>query len=545
MATKVGSLLAELGLNSARYEAGLKSAAGSTSKFQKQAQRKFNNVSRSVNRLAAAAAGIGFSALVKNSLDSQAALFDMSKRLGTTAEGLSRLQYAAEQTGVSTNTLNMGLQRQTRRIAEAAAGFGEARGALSELGLSAQSLNQLRPEEQFKVLADSIMQVESPADRVRLAMKLFDSEGVSLIQTMQGGSAAISALGDEADRMGQTVSGGAAEQAKAATDAFTRMAAAGTGVANTLAIQLAPHLEETANWLAQNIPDATVSVRKAFKLLAAGALEISKGFIDARVKWNEFTRDFEEAERLKKISTNLAGARDMIFEQVAALEKGTTAMEGYSAATDKARYSLESLSIAGSPEAIQAQKEGIAELENGMNEIFTRINNRKAEGDKQAEAQQKGHLAQIAAINTQGAKKATAITKSAAIADATINGYKAIQAALAAPPGFPLNLPQVAITTAMQFANLAAIKGASFAGGGFTGYGARVGGMDGKGGFPAMLHPNETVIDHTRGQAAGATVNFNITTPNADGFGEMLENERGRLMSMITEAMNDQGRGLA
>lgn len=41
----------------------------------------------------------------------------------------------------------------------------------------------------------------------------------------------------------------------------------------------------------------------------------------------------------------------------------------------------------------------------------------------------------------------------------------------------------------------------SFDGGGFTGRGSRSGGIDGKGGFPAILHPNETVIDHTRGTA--------------------------------------------
>lgn len=40
----------------------------------------------------------------------------------------------------------------------------------------------------------------------------------------------------------------------------------------------------------------------------------------------------------------------------------------------------------------------------------------------------------------------------------------------------------------------------TFDGGGFTGYGSRSGGIDGKGGFPAILHPNETVLDHTRGQ---------------------------------------------
>lgn len=47
------------------------------------------------------------------------------------------------------------------------------------------------------------------------------------------------------------------------------------------------------------------------------------------------------------------------------------------------------------------------------------------------------------------------------------------------------------------------IMAPSFAGGGYTGDGARTGGIDGKGGFPAILHPNEEVFDHTKGQAAG------------------------------------------
>lgn len=46
----------------------------------------------------------------------------------------------------------------------------------------------------------------------------------------------------------------------------------------------------------------------------------------------------------------------------------------------------------------------------------------------------------------------------------------------------------------------------SFDGGGFTGTGARSGGLDGKGGFMALLHPNETVTDHTKGQSTGGAV---------------------------------------
>jgi hypothetical protein len=43
--------------------------------------------------------------------------------------------------------------------------------------------------------------------------------------------------------------------------------------------------------------------------------------------------------------------------------------------------------------------------------------------------------------------------------------------------------------------------GLSFAGGGYTGSAPRAGGIDGQGGFPAILHPQETVIDHARAMA--------------------------------------------
>ncbi len=39
-------------------------------------------------------------------------------------------------------------------------------------------------------------------------------------------------------------------------------------------------------------------------------------------------------------------------------------------------------------------------------------------------------------------------------------------------------------------------QGYTFAGGGYTGDAPRTGGIDGQGGFPAILHPQETVVDH-------------------------------------------------
>lgn len=68
----------------------------------------------------------------------------------------------------------------------------------------------------------------------------------------------------------------------------------------------------------------------------------------------------------------------------------------------------------------------------------------------------------------------------------------------------------------------------SFDGGGHTGAGARSGGIDGKGGFPAILHPNETIVDHTKSlvrpnsngllRGAQASVSRSVSVTNVNHF---------------------------
>jgi len=71
----------------------------------------------------------------------------------------------------------------------------------------------------------------------------------------------------------------------------------------------------------------------------------------------------------------------------------------------------------------------------------------------------------------------------------------------------------------------------SYAGGGYTGNGPRSGGLDGQGGFLAMMHPRETVIDHTRGAPMAAAAGSTSITIYVDATG--------------TKAAGDQGQGKA
>ena len=63
----------------------------------------------------------------------------------------------------------------------------------------------------------------------------------------------------------------------------------------------------------------------------------------------------------------------------------------------------------------------------------------------------------------------------------------------------------VVAATGSLVSDIMSVASPSFDGGGYTGNGSRTGGIDGKGGFWAMMHPQETVIDHTKSSGKGVS----------------------------------------
>ncbi|MDO6587327.1 hypothetical protein Q4543_17585 [Salipiger sp. 1_MG-2023] len=75
----------------------------------------------------------------------------------------------------------------------------------------------------------------------------------------------------------------------------------------------------------------------------------------------------------------------------------------------------------------------------------------------------------------------------------------------------------------------------SFDGGGYTGSGARSGGMDGKGGYLAMVHPNETVVDHTKGQGVASAPKVAASAAASPQVNVQTVNNASGLVSVATE----------
>jgi len=273
---------------------GLKIDKGS---FQK-ADSGISKIKGAVARLAAGlAAGLAVKR-IKDITEETARLGDQiaktSEKLGVGAAALQELRHAAELTGIPTRTMDMALQRFTRRAAEAAKGTGEAKDALKQMGVRLKdSQGQLRPtEELLGDVADAMAKTKGDGDRLRLAFKLFDSEGAALVNTLKGGKAALEEMRQEARDLGGIMDDELIALSVEYTDESLRATKALRGVKNMIARNLLPVLikgkqgivewiKVNREWLRSNITGAIDKTVRVVSALARGIRVIVIGLREA------------------------------------------------------------------------------------------------------------------------------------------------------------------------------------------------------------------------------------------------------------------------
>jgi hypothetical protein len=281
----------------------------------------------------------GFGYLVKKSLETTDALGKFADKIGIGTAELGGLRHAAELTGVATTTLDMGLQRMVRRVSEAANGSGEAKDALIELGLSAKALNTLAPDQQFRAIADAMEGVAGQGNKVRLAMRLFDTEGVSLVNTLKGGSAALIEIEKKAERLGITLNRDLVKGVEKANDALKNFSSFIGGVFTRTIAELAPAIESITEQLqawfemkaassggvAQLTKDMAISIVGAARSIVSAFASITNsviGFGNALGGVsNIYQRIFGDKQTVATIEASIAGTVQQL-EMLKNLSKG-------------------------------------------------------------------------------------------------------------------------------------------------------------------------------------------------------------------------------
>lgn len=175
----------------------------------------------------------------------------MAARTGWSVEALSELQYAAGLSGADVSQLENGIRRMQSTVYDAGRGLSTANDALKDLGVSAGELQGLSPEEQFKLLAQRVSQVEDPTLRAALAMRVFGRSGTALLPLMANGAKGIEALMGEARALGLTMDAETAQAAEKLSDAIDRLKAVVQKTAFEIGASLADALTDASGKLTE------------------------------------------------------------------------------------------------------------------------------------------------------------------------------------------------------------------------------------------------------------------------------------------------------
>ena len=203
-----------------------------------------------------AAAG-GLATIIQVSANSIDRLGKVAKVTGFAAETLQKFQFAAEQSGVTSDNAALALRRFSRRLGEAQKGTGELLPALKKLGIETRD-NEGRLKSAEEVLfefADGLANTKDSTARLALAFKAFDSEGAELVEVLKNGSDGLNEFFTEAERLGIILNTSAIAGVEKYNDELNKLILVVTGVAKQLTAALAPALTTIATLLTDKIID--------------------------------------------------------------------------------------------------------------------------------------------------------------------------------------------------------------------------------------------------------------------------------------------------
>lgn len=278
-------LVLRVDANINRYERQLNRMERQARTSTRNTERHFERMGRNINRAgmrfagqftAAIAAVAAPAALARASMATLQYAQDLesaSDRIGFSIERLQEYRFAADQNGIATRALDMGLQRFSRRVAEAAQGTGELLGTLEQYNIQLRNTDGSMRDinDIFRDYADAIQGADNQSEALRLAFKAFDSEGAALVEFLRGGSDALDTFGARAREAGVVLEEGLVRQGAEAQRTIDELKASVGADFNRAVLENAEGLERLAEALgavAEFAVRAGAALGNTFEVLA-------------------------------------------------------------------------------------------------------------------------------------------------------------------------------------------------------------------------------------------------------------------------------------
>ena len=200
-----------------------KRAFASFNSSMDRSRRRMQGLSVALGGFLSIAGAIRLGQLTNDAIKFGSEIAIASDKIGLSANSLQALRLAGEQfSNVQSSTVDMALQRFSRRLGEADRGTGELKDTLIQLGISTRNADgSVKSVEQALFeYADAIKNAESDQEKLRLSFKGFDSEGAVLKTTLDQGSEALKRVMMQSQQTGAVMSGTMSAKAKELNEAF-------------------------------------------------------------------------------------------------------------------------------------------------------------------------------------------------------------------------------------------------------------------------------------------------------------------------------------
>ena len=213
----------------------------------------------------------GVTYVTKRFIDLGDALNKMSARTGATVEWLSAMSFGAERSGATIETLEQAIRKLNKAIAEAQQGNRTPYEVFRRLRIDPSSMEfrSMDAGAQFELVARRLNEVQSQAEKTRLAMALFEEGGVMLLPLLGD----IDKLKQKAKELGIIMTKEQADTAAALLDAWTNLKYQLNAIFMSLGEALAPALKQVATWMSKMVKPIQSFVsqhRELFILMAKG-----------------------------------------------------------------------------------------------------------------------------------------------------------------------------------------------------------------------------------------------------------------------------------
>jgi hypothetical protein len=214
-----------------------------------------------------------FTSFVAGAASAVAAVDDLSKRTGVSAQTLQAYQFAAEQSGVSVETFGKGIQKLGINLGEAQTGNKSAIKSFADLGLSVEELTRLSPEQAFEKVAAAISQLPNAAQQAAAAVSLFGKSGAELVPVFQEGAGYLAEMRAEAERLRLVLSKEQTQALANLDDSISKVSASFKSLQARIVAELAPSLvrasEAAAKFFAEiSVEDLVLRAQSAVQQLA-------------------------------------------------------------------------------------------------------------------------------------------------------------------------------------------------------------------------------------------------------------------------------------